>query len=102
MLTIRKAVSCLAVLLVIALAGFIEVGYGSEEILTIASDAHPISFDPTLTAVEMMSPYFDPVYDRLINQNPDGSLIPGLATQRRTIQCGRRGCQLQPFEHPTL
>lgn len=81
MLSTRKAVSCLAVLLVIALAGFTEVGYGSEEILTIASDAHPISFDPTLTTVEMMSPYFDPVYDRLINQNPDGSLIPGLAIE---------------------
>ncbi|CAN5541723.1 ABC transporter substrate-binding protein [soil metagenome] len=79
----------LAALALVASAGLALTGCGaggggeaaSTTTLTFASDAHPISFDPTLIAPENTSPYTDPVYDRLINQAPDGTLIPGLALE---------------------
>lgn len=50
------------------------------ETLTIALENAPGSLDPA-NMEQSTSPYAQPAYDALINVEPDGTLVPGLATE---------------------
>lgn len=63
-------------------SGDTPAGQGSTEragTLNIALDKAPASLDPA-NMEQSTSPFAQPAYDALINVEPDGTLVPGLAT----------------------
>lgn len=59
-------------------------GSATAPLLTIGSLQEPTSWDPAQANEGHLAPIFQSVYDTLIKKNPDGELVPMLATEWTT------------------
>jgi peptide/nickel transport system substrate-binding protein len=79
----RRAVAALVVTTSLALAGCAGGASGTtgsgDDTLTIALSSPPISLDPSKAATGLYINYVEPTYASLLDRDPDGKIVAGLA-----------------------